>query len=290
VVKREGMLSGNLADFPFPSLVGALMSAGRTGRLVLRPPFLEAEVYLRAGQVVHARAWSGERGLEGEEALDLLVGLKQAPFAFEPEAHPPHTTLLGGLSVPARLAEAQAVWEGLSLPDNWGYVLRPHIPEPLLLQNLLGLPADRGYVLRLGPEGEEVELPPEVLAVLAQLEGKRIAEVLLAPGVLRLARILNTLLRMGVLQAVPQVALDPVPLLVLPIYGPGSGVAYVDEALYAEWARAIRHGFRLRLRAPEAVMEVRPRPSIPGRLGLLEEDLKRLRLRRGDKVEVVPEV
>lgn len=290
MVKQRGMLSGNLAEFPFPSLVGALMSAGRTGRLVLKPPFLEAEVYLRAGQVVHARAWSGERGLEGEEALDLLVGLKQAPFAFEPEALPPHTTLLGGLSVPARLAEAQAVWESLSLPDNWGYVLRPHIPEPLLLQNRLGLPIERGYALRLGNEGEEVELPPEVLSVLAQLEGKRIAEVLLAPGVLRLARILNTLLRMGVLEALPQVALAPVPLLVLPIYGIGSGVAYVDEALYAEWARAIRHGFRLRLRAPEAVMEVRPRPNIPGRLGLLEGDLKRLRLRRGDRVEVVPEV
>ena len=67
------MLSGDLAEFPFPSLVGALMSAGRTGRLHLRPPFLEAEVYLRGGQVVHAKAQAGERVLEGEEALDLLV-------------------------------------------------------------------------------------------------------------------------------------------------------------------------------------------------------------------------
>ena len=64
------MLSGDLAEFPFPSLVGALMSAGRTGRLHLRPPFLEAEVYLRGGQVVHAKAQAGERALEGEEALD----------------------------------------------------------------------------------------------------------------------------------------------------------------------------------------------------------------------------
>ncbi len=273
VVKRGGMLGqpsghleGNLAEFPFPALVGALMGAGRTGRLRIRSPYLEGEVYLRGGQVVHARVQSGERSLEGEEALDLLAGLKRAPFAFEAEALPPHTTLLGGLAVPARLAEAQAAWQALSLPSDWG------------------------YVLRLPTGGKEVELGPEALRVLAQVEGKRIAEVLLAPGVLRLARILHTLLQMGALEAVPLVEVPPVSLLVLPIYGPGSGVAYVDEALYAEWARAIRHGFRLRLKPPGVVMEVRPRPNIPGRLGLLEEDLKRLRLRRGDKVEVVPEV
>ncbi|WP_117237656.1 DUF4388 domain-containing protein [Thermus sediminis] len=260
------MLSGNLAEFPFSSLVGALMGAGRTGRLLVRPPFLEAEVYLRGGQVVHARVQAGERGLEGEEALDLLAGLKQGPFAFEPEALPPRTTLLGGLAVPARLAEAQAAWGGLNLPADWG------------------------YRLRLGPGGREVELSPEALGVLAQVEGRRIAEVLLAPGPLRLARVLNTLLQMGVLEAVPVVSLSPVSLLVLPIYGPGSGMAYVDEPLYAEWARVIRHGFRLRLSPSGILIEVRPRPNIPGRLGLLEEDLRRFRLRRGDKVEVVPEV
>jgi hypothetical protein len=135
-----------------------------------------------------------------------------------------------------------------------------------------------------------VELPPEALGVLAQVEGKRIAEVLLAPGPLHLARILKDLLETGFLEAVPQVAVLPTRLLVLPIYGPGTGVAYVDEPLYAGWARAIRHGFRLRLNPSGALMEVRPRPGIPGRLGLLEEDLKRLRLRRMSEVEVVPEV
>jgi hypothetical protein len=168
------MLSGNLAEFPFPSLVGALMQAGRTGRLFLRTPFLEAEVYLRGGQPLHARVQAGGRALEGEEALDLLAGLRRASFTFEPEVLPPHTTLLGGLAVPARLAEAQAAWEKLNLPPDWG------------------------YVLRLGPGGGEVELPPEALGVLAQVEGRRIAEVLLAPGPLRLACVLNTLLGLGV--------------------------------------------------------------------------------------------
>lgn len=259
-------LEGNLAEFPFTALVGALLGAGRTGRLLVRTPYLEGEVFLRSGQVIHARVRSGEKALEGEEALDLLVGLRRAPYRFEPEVLPPHTTLLGGLAVPARLAEAQAQWQGLSLPADWGYVLR--------------LPA----------RGGEVEIGPEALRVLAQVEGKRIAEVLLTPGALRVARILHTLLQVGALEAVPLVEVPPVSLLVLPIYGPGSGVAYVDEGLYAEWTRAIRHGFRLRLRPQESVMEVRPRPNIPGRLGLLEEDLKRFRLRRGDKVEVVPEV
>ena len=92
------------------------------------------------------------------------------------------------------------------------------------------------------------------------------------------------------LEAYPEVDLPPEPLVVLPIYGPGSGVAYVDEALYAQWARAIRRGFRVRLLPLGAVLEVRPRPNLQGRVGLMEEDLKRLRLRRGDKVEAVPEV
>ena len=122
------------------------------------------------------------------------------------------------------------------------------------------------------------------------MEGKRIAEVLLAPGVLRQARVLSTLLEVGALEAYPEVDLPPEPLVVLPIYGPGSGVAYVDEALYAQWARAIRRGFRVRLLPLGAVLEVRPRPNLQGRVGLMEEDLKRLRLRRGDKVEAVPEV
>ncbi len=248
---ERGVLEGNLAEFPFASLVGALMSAGRTGRLLLETPFLEGEVYLQGGQVVHARVAAPEGGaLEGEEALDLLVGLKRAPFRFFPEVASPRTTLLGGLAVPARLAEAGKAWEGLALPSDWS------------------------YRLRLPQSGAVQDLPGEALRVLAQVEGKRVVEVLLQPAPLRLA----------------QVDLPPVALLVLPIYGPGSGTVYVDEALYAEWARAIRHGFRLRLKPLDKVLEVRPRPNIPGRLGLLEEDLKRLRLRRGDRVEVVPEV
>ncbi len=260
------MLAGDLAEFPLLSLMSALMGAGNTGRLLLRAPFLETEVYLRGGQPLHARVQAKERALEGEEALDLLAGLRRASFTFEPEVLPPHTTLLGGLAVPARLAEAQAAWEGLNLPPDWG------------------------YVLRLGPGGGEVELSSETLGFLVQTEGKRIIEVLLATRPLRLAHIPSDLLEMGFLEAVPRVTLLPTRLLVLPIYGPGTGTAYVDEPLYAEWARAIRHGFRLRLNPSGVLMEVRPRPGIPGRLGLLEEDLKRFRLRRMGEVEVVPEV
>jgi hypothetical protein len=179
------MLKGDLAEFPFPSLVSALMRTGLTGRLLLRTPFLEAEVYLRGGEPLHARVQAGGQALEGEEALDLLAGLRRASFTFEPEVLPPHTTLSGGLAVPARLAEAQAAWEGLDLPPDWG------------------------YVLRLGPGGGEVELSPEALGVLAQAEGKRLIEALLAPGPLRLARILRDLLEAGFLEAVPQVAAPP---------------------------------------------------------------------------------
>lgn len=52
------------------------------------------------------------------------MGLRRAPFVFEPEALPPHTTLLGGLRVPAQLAQAQAAWEKVKLPADWGLRLR----------------------------------------------------------------------------------------------------------------------------------------------------------------------
>ncbi len=263
------MLSGNLAEFPLPGLLGALMNAGRTGRLRIQAPFLEGEVYLQAGQPVHARAARGEGVLEGLEALELLAGLRRAPYVFEPEVLPPSPTLQGLLEASARLAEAQAQWEALS-----------------------ALPSDWDLVLRLRPGGETGELDPGTLGLLAGLEGKSLAEVLLVPHPLRRARILNTLLSLGVLEAVPRVEVSPVGLLVLPIYGPGSGVAYVDEALYKDWAQRLRHAFRLRLRfrGGEEVLEVRPRLGLEGRIGILEADLRRLRLRRGDRVEAVPEV
>ncbi len=260
------MLEGNLAEFPLPSLVGALMGTGRTGCLLIQPPFLRGEVYLKGGKPLHAQVALGDKTLEGEEALDLLVGVKRAPFRFEGEVLPPKTTLGGGLEVSARLAEAQEAWSTLNLPSDWG------------------------YILRLAPGAQEVELPEEALRVFTQVEGKRLAEVLVAPKPLRVARILHTLLTLGALEAVPKVELSPVALLVLPIYGPGSGVAYVDEGLYTEWVRRIRYAFRLRLIGKEVVLEVKPRPNLTGRLGLLEGDLRGLRLRRGDKVEVVPEV
>ncbi|MFN3369858.1 MAG: DUF4388 domain-containing protein, partial [Thermus sp.] len=55
----SGHLEGNLAEFPFSALVGALMSTGRRGRLLFRTPYLAGEVYLRSGQVAHARVRSG---------------------------------------------------------------------------------------------------------------------------------------------------------------------------------------------------------------------------------------
>ena len=277
VVQKGGMLKGDLADFPLTELLSALMGAGKSGvlRVVASPveehqgvPFLLGEVYLHGGQVVHAVVRAGERVREGEEALLLLSGVSQAPFRFEPGVVPPRTTLLGGLATPLRVAEAREVFRRLErLPKDWSLVFRL-------------------------PKGtSEVHLSLEELRLLGEAEGKRVAELLLSEkDPLRAAELLDRLLGKGVLEAVPEVRLPPVELLVLPIYGPGEGVAFLDEALYGEWARRIKQAFRLRILALEVVLEARPRPSLLGRLGLLEKDLLRLRLRRGDKVQVVPEV
>ncbi|MGQ9754336.1 MAG: DUF4388 domain-containing protein [Thermaceae bacterium] len=275
VVQKGRVLKGDLADFPLAELLSALMRAGRSGLLRIAPSLAEegapsrsGEVYLNRGQVVHAEVRIGDRVWEGEEALLLLSGVPQASFHFEAGVAPPRTTLPGGLSTPLRVAEAVEVFRSLEhLPKDWSLVLR--LPE------------------RTG----EVHLSLEELRLLGEAEGKRVAELLLSEkDPLRAAKLLDQLLGKGVLQAVPEVRLSPVELLVLPIYGPGEGVAFVDEALYGEWARRIKQAFRLRLLAWEVVLEARPRPTLLGRLGLLEKDLVRLRLRRGDKVQVVPEV
>ena len=268
MVQKGGMLKGDLAEFPLTDLLSALMGAGRSGALLVEAPFLSGEVYFRGGQVVHAVVQAGERAREGEEALLLLAGLSRAPFRFEPERVPSRTTLLGGLSTPMRVAEAREAFRRLEhLPKDWG------------------------LILRLPKAASEIQLSLEELRVLGEAEGRRVAEALLLErDPLRTAEFLDRLLAKGVLQAVPEVRLPPIELLVLPIYGPGEGVAFVDEGLYEDWARGIKQAFRLRLLPLGVVLEVRPRPSIPGRLGLMEKDLSRLRLRRGDKVQVVPEV
>jgi hypothetical protein len=71
------------------------------------------------------------------------------------------------------------------------------------------------------------------LGFLVQTEGKRTIEVLLASRPLLFARILSDLLEVGFLEAAPRVTPLPGHLLVLSIYGPGAGVAHVDEPLYA---------------------------------------------------------
>ena len=259
------MFKGNVSDFPLGTLVQTLCAAGRSGVLMIRPAWFEGRVHLTAGRVAHAAV----EAHEGMPALALLAGLKRAPFEFLAQEEPPTTTTI---ETGTEALEATARWEAFT-----------HIPE------------DWGEVLRLRGGNGQQQLRPEDVQVLSLAEGRSVWQVLVhgdAPP-LEVAAALDRLIAAGVLQPMPPLAFEAVRLVALPLYGPERGVAYVDEALYNAWARAIKRGFGVRVRTPkgvEATFALKARPGIPKRIMLNDKDLRQLRLGRGVELEVWPEV
>ncbi|PZA06699.1 MULTISPECIES: DUF4388 domain-containing protein [unclassified Meiothermus] len=264
------MLKGNLADFPLVGLLQMLFASGRGGALIIEPPPLSGNIYIYAGQIIHAQAG----GLTGNRALTLLAGLRRASFRFEAESLPPMATIESGrFQTQARLAEEVQIWQGLR-----------HLPE------------DWTQGLRIDPKAHQQDLTPQDLLLLQQLDGRRIVEVLTSfeAGPLEAAQTLERLFAAGWLSSKPQLLIGPALLVVLPLYGNEQGVAYVDEALYLQWSRQIKQSFLLRVGlrsgAEDVILTPRPRPNFQSRLGLFEKDLRRYRLARGTQVEAWPEL
>ncbi|AEB10977.1 DUF4388 domain-containing protein [Marinithermus hydrothermalis] len=264
------MFKGNVSDFPLGTLVQTLCAAGRSGVLVVRPPWFEGRVRLAGGRVVHAVV----EAREGMPALALLAGLKRAPFEFLVQEEPDGRTTIETTTelLLTHLLEATARWEALK-----------HIPE------------DWGEVLRLRDGNGQQQLRPEDVQVLSLAEGQSVWRVLVHGEVppLEVAVSLDRLIASGVLRSVPPLAFEAQRLVALPLYGPERGVAYVDEALYNEWARALKRGFGVRVRTPkgvEATFALKARAGIPQRIMLNDKDLRQLRLGRGVELEVWPEV
>ncbi len=267
ILTVKKMLKGNLADLPLPELLQTLATSSRGGLLAIRAPGLEGRVGFRAQRIVMAKAG----GLAGADALRLLAGLRQGTFAFGPSE-------LEEENLAASLAEAlTGVLEALE-------AFRP----------LTALPEDWSRVLQKSGRRQEFELALPELQLYTEAEGKTVAEALAAPGqVLERARTLNRLLARGVLVARVVRSVAPVTLVALPYYGPVTGLAYVDRALYQRWSERLGAPFRLRVRAPrggEATFRVEPRDAIPERVMLHDRELRKLRAARGTRLKVVPEV
>lgn len=259
------MLSGNLAEFPLLRLLETLMGAARGGALHIEHPSLAGSIYLVGGHPVHAEAGP----LRGLQALELLAGLKSAPFRFDAEQASPERSIERSLETHQLILHQFEAWNEIALPDNWGLLLQARALQ--------------------GP----TQLSPLETGVLTQAQGKSLVQILtsgrLSP--LETAQVLSKLLRLGLLEAQSSPAIGPEPLVVLTLYGGGQGVAAIDEDLFARWQGLLGRAFMVRVRAKtqEATLRPEPRLNMQGRVGLFEHDVRQLRLGRGIPVEVWPE-
>lgn len=264
------MLKGNLSQFPLGTLIQTLAVAGRSGVLVVSPPWIKGRITLRGGALHSAKA--GARS--GWEAIELLAGLTHAPFVFD-DSLP--MTDRANIKVPLETALARM----MSVGDRWS-ALR-HLPGDWQLE----------LVLQRKPRG--LRLTPAMLQVLALAEGRTVARVIEEAAVspIAAAEALDQLLADGVLELSTSREMGLVTLVALSFYGNRLGVAYIDEDLHQEWTKLLPGVFGVRVSSPhgiEASFEARPRVGIPGRVMLHDKDLRRLRAGRGVKLSVRPEL
>ena len=264
------MLKGNLSEFPLGTLVQTLAAAGRSGVLVVRPPWSEGRIALERGSLYAARM--GMR--EGWAAVELLAGLRSAPFVFDDQLPLPQTP---NLTLPLETALARLV----AVADRW-----------LRLEHL---PRDWQVGVELTRKSGELKLTPAMLQVLGLIEGRSIGRILEeaeAPP-LEVAEALDRMLAEGVLRLRLPQEMQAEELVALSFYGKETGVAYVDAPLFMAWQRRLPQPFLVRVRSPrgvERLFKVRPRSGIPGRVMLNDKDLRSLRAGRGVKLKVQPEL
>jgi len=264
------VLKGNLSEFPLGTLIQTLAAAGRRGSLLITPPWLSGRVVLLEGSLY--AAFAGEKS--GWQAMELLAGLREAPFAFDSSQPPPAE---GNVNLPLETALARL----LAVMERWDRYR--HIPN------------DWSLGINLARNSGELKLTPAMLQVLGLAEGNSIATVLSQATTepVDTAAALDDLLAEGILQLSAPAGMEEAELVALSFYGKQTGVAFIDEALFNEWRRQLARPFRLRVHSPhgiEARFEVQPRAEIAGRIMLNDRDLRRLRAGRGIKLLVKPEL
>ncbi|QLG10622.1 DUF4388 domain-containing protein [Deinococcus sp. D7000] len=115
------MVRGDLAVFPFLSVMQMLLTSGREGLLSV-DHVRGGQLWLERGEIIHARCGA----LTGDAALQLLASLGSGTFVFEPGISAPERTLhLHRDSALRRLFEESNAWEPLlrAFPD-WQRRLR----------------------------------------------------------------------------------------------------------------------------------------------------------------------
>ncbi len=103
---------GSLRELPLPDIVQLVSVSGKTGRFALRREgHPGGEIYLRGGQIVHAR--TGD--LEGEEAIYELAIWPEGDFTFHAgEDSPRHTIQKSNTNLLMEAARRIDEWQVLS--------------------------------------------------------------------------------------------------------------------------------------------------------------------------------
>ena len=244
------MLKGNLSEFPLGTLIQTLAAAGRSGVLVVQPPWLEGRVALKEGGLYAARA--GAR--RGWAALELLAGLPRAPFVFDDTIPLPSEP---NLNLPLEAALARM----LAVGDRWS--------------GLVHLPGDWQVELALSRKSGEMKLTPVMLQVLGLVEGRSIARIL---EVLELRT-------PSEMRGEELVALSFYGKETGVAYVDEALHREWQKLLPHPFGVRVRSP-----RGQEAFFQVRPRADIPGRIMLHDKDLRKLRAGRGIKLSVQPEL
>ena len=141
-------LSGSLAQLPLRHLLKMLAAGEQTGRLELNSGLELADLFLRAGVVVHATADAAT----GDAAVSTALGWANGSFRFEPGILPPEITITAPLE--------QLLAEG-SRQMSEREMLRRVIPSPDVVPRLASkLP------------GESITISAAEWEVLAQIDGE----------------------------------------------------------------------------------------------------------------------
>ncbi|MBZ9751642.1 DUF4388 domain-containing protein [Deinococcus sp. HMF7620] len=172
------MVRGDLAVFPFLSVMQMFLTSGRAGRLNV-DHIRGGQLWLERGEIVHAEAGR----LRGDNALQFMASLDGGAFTFEVGQVPPTRTLsLRRDSALRRLIEDSEGWAALSrtFPD-WNQRLRlsakwndaqPVTRTQYRVLNLVGDSANIRALLERSPESPRMTLEtlrPFLLAGLVEL-------------------------------------------------------------------------------------------------------------------------
>lgn len=112
---------GSLRELPLPDIVQLVSVSGKTGRFALRrDSHPGGEIYLRGGQIVHARVGD----LEGEEAVYELAIWPEGDFTFHAGEDSPRATI--------QKSNTNLLMEAARRIDEW-QVLSKRIPSTRLV-------------------------------------------------------------------------------------------------------------------------------------------------------------